>query len=214
MNGMREPPAFEPETSCGECVVCCEWLNIETEEFSKKAGILCQHCTGHGCGIYETRPSICRNFLCGWRVIPALGPDWRPDKSGVIILMVEKDVPPQYTGAMTGFNFVVLGGTETIMRPGFAEYLALLVSRKVAVYLSADTPRTLINEYLAPLAARDDMEAVRKMLLHIYGLHLQQRQTQFPGARPLPPDNRGAKPQKTKLRAGTLREQASYWDPY
>jgi hypothetical protein len=188
---MSGEPVFVPDTSCGECVMCCEWLNIEGEEFSKKAGVLCQHCTvgdsGGGCGIYETRPKICRAFFCGWRLIPALGPDWRPDKSKVIIMLVEKNVPPQYDGAMTGFNFVVLGGSQTILRPGFAEYLTLLVSRKVAVYLSADSPKTLINEYLAPLAARGDMEGARKMLLHIYGLHLQQRELQFPGSRPLPP---------------------------
>jgi hypothetical protein len=187
MSGAGDEAVFEPDTSCGDCVVCCEWLNIETEEFSKKAGTLCSHCTGSGCGIYQTRPKICRSFLCGWRLIPALGPDWRPDKSGVVMLLVEKDVPPQYDGAITGFNFVVLGGTRTITRPGFAEYLALLVSRKVAVYFSADSPKTLINDYLAPLGARGDMEGVRKMLLHIYGLHLEQRRMQFPDAKPLPP---------------------------
>ncbi|HWC63864.1 MAG TPA: hypothetical protein VG501_09595 [Rhizomicrobium sp.] len=187
MSGVEGSPAFEPDTSCGDCVMCCEWLNIETGEFSKKAGILCSHCTGRGCGIYETRPKICRSFLCGWRVIPALGPDWRPDRSGVMILLVEKNVPPQYDGASTGFNFVVLGGTRAITRPGFAEYLTLLVSRRVAVYFSADSPKTLINEYLAPMAAGRDMEGARKMLLHIYGLHLQQRGIQFPGAVPLPP---------------------------
>jgi hypothetical protein len=181
------PPAFELETSCGECVLCCEWLNVETEEFSKKAGVLCQHCTGGGCGIHATRPTVCRAFFCGWRLISGLGPEWRPDKSRVIIMVVEKDVPPQYVGAVNGLNFVILGGTEAIMRPGFAEYLALLVTRLVAVYLSADSPKTLINEYLAPLAARGDIDGVRKMLLHIYGLHLQQRQMQFPDSKPLPP---------------------------
>lgn len=166
---------FEVPGSCGECVMCCEWLNIETEGLSKKAGVLCHHCTSGGCGIYETRPSLCQGFYCGWRLIPKLGEDWRPDKSGVMILIVTKDVPPQYSGAETGFNFVVLGGEAAILRPGFVEYVTLLVSRKVAVYLSADSPKTLINEYLAPLAAAKDMAGAAKMLIHIYGLHLQAR---------------------------------------
>jgi hypothetical protein len=55
MSGAAEG-AFELETSCGDCVLCCEWLNVETEEFSKKAGILCSHCSGQGCGIFESRP--------------------------------------------------------------------------------------------------------------------------------------------------------------
>ena len=33
-----------------------------------------------------TRPKICREFLCGWLLFPELGDDWRPDRSGVIIL--------------------------------------------------------------------------------------------------------------------------------
>jgi len=176
---------IEPEGSCGECVVCCEWLDIETEGLSKKAGVMCQHCHGGGCGIYETRPSLCRGFFCGWRIIPKLGPEWRPDKSGVMILTVIEGVPPQYSGAEIGFNFVVLGGSAAILRPGFAEYLALLVSRNVAVYLSADSPRTLINAFLAPLV--NDMDGVRRMLTHIYGLHLEKRKQEWADARPLPP---------------------------
>lgn len=163
----------EPEGSCGTCVVCCQWLDIETEGLSKKAGVLCQHCVGGGCGIYETRPNLCRGFFCGWRLLPKLGEDWRPDRSGILILSVEKDLPPQYHGAQIGFNFVVLGGEAAITRPGFAEYLSLLVSRKVAVYLSADSPKTLINEYLEPLTA--DIPGTTGMLLHIYGLHLEAK---------------------------------------
>jgi hypothetical protein len=168
--------AHEPPGSCGECVMCCEWLDIETEGLSKKAGALCEHCTGGGCGIYQTRPVLCRTFFCGWRLIPQLGPDWRPDRSGVMILLVTSP-PPQFTGAQTGFNFVVLGGDATILKPGFAEYVSQLVSRQVAVYLSADSPKTLINEYLAPLVAARDMAGVARMLIHIYHLHLEARQT-------------------------------------
>jgi hypothetical protein len=171
---------FEPEGSCGECVMCCEWLDIETEGLSKKAGVLCQHCHGGGCGIYETRPVLCRTFFCGWRLIPKLGDDWRPDRSGVMILLV-KDPPKQYSGAQTGFNFVVLGGEAAILRPGFADYVSLLVSRQVAVYLSADSPKTLINEYLAPLIAAKDMAGVVQMLLHIYRLHLEAREAGMTG---------------------------------
>ena len=168
---------FEPPGSCGECVMCCEWLDIETEGLSKKAGVLCAHCTGGGCGIYETRPSLCRGFFCGWRLVPALGPEWRPDKSGVMILLVTEKVPKHYSGAETGFNFVVLGGDAAVLRPGFAEYVALLVSRQVAVYLSADSPKTLVNAFLAPLAAAENIEGVRQMLLHIYHLHLEAKKT-------------------------------------
>jgi len=28
--------------------------------------------------IYETRPPLCRNFVCNWLVDPGLGPEWYP----------------------------------------------------------------------------------------------------------------------------------------
>ena len=164
---------FEAPGSCGDCVVCCEWLDIETEGLSKKAGILCHHSTGKGCGIHATRPGLCRGFFCGYRVITGLSDEWRPDRSGVMILVVTKDVPSQYTGAETGFNFVVLGGEAAILRPGFAAYVSLLVSRNVAVYLSADSPKTLINDFMAPLTR--DPAGATAMLVHLYRLHLEAK---------------------------------------
>ena len=71
--------------SCGTCVVCCQWLDIESEELSKKAGILCEHCVGSGCGLYETRPQVCRGFDCGYRLISQLGEEWRPDRCGIVV---------------------------------------------------------------------------------------------------------------------------------
>ena len=54
--------------------------------------------------------------------------------------------------------------------------------RDVGVWLSADSPRTLINSYLKPLAMAQDKDGLTAMLLHIYRLHLQQRK----GQKPLP----------------------------
>ena len=167
---------FTPPGSCGSCVVCCEALKINSPEITKKSGVLCQHCTGGGCGIYETRPQVCRSFYCGWRMIKGFGEDWRPDRSGILIQVVP-DHPDQYTGAATGFNFVILGGEAAIMRPGVSEYIAQLVSHDVAVFLSADSPKTLINDFLKDLVAAGNMPGVTKMLLHIYNLHLEAKRT-------------------------------------
>src|SRR4051812_35852125 len=54
-----------PKTDCGGCTVCCTALPI-VEDFTKPAGVTCQHCTSSGCGIYATRYPICRTFVCGW----------------------------------------------------------------------------------------------------------------------------------------------------
>ena len=74
--------------------------------------------------------------------------------------------------ALTGERGLLSGGARD----------AMLVRRDVAVWLSADSPRTLINAYLKPAAMAGSKGALIAMLLHIYGLHVQQRQ----GQKPLP----------------------------
>lgn len=161
--------------SCGTCAVCC--LALRIDEFAKPAGTLCQHCTGTGCGIYETRYEVCRGFLCGWRIVTALGDAWRPDRSGVLILPMEKkDLPEEHQAAGNGMQFVILGGEKAIRRPGFVEYVSTLVARNVAVYMSADTPKTLINKYLKQRVAAKNHAAVLQMLIHIYRKHMEVRQ--------------------------------------
>jgi hypothetical protein len=160
---------------CGSCTVCCMALRVI--ELDKEAGRYCQHCLpGKGCGIYETRPEVCRGFLCGWRRVPQLGEEWRPDKSGILMLTQEVDkLPEAYRAAGPGVNFMILGGEKAILRSGFADYVATLVTRNVAVYLSADTPKSLINPYLVKQTAAGNIPAVAEMLLHIYRQHVKLR---------------------------------------
>ena len=160
---------------CGNCTVCCMALRVI--ELDKEAGRYCQHCIpGKGCGIYETRFEICRTFLCGWRLVPQLDAAWRPDKSGILMLRQEVEkLPEAYRAAGPGVNFVILGGENAIQRPGVAEYVTTLVARNVAVYLSADTPKTLINPHLEKQAAARNIPAVTEMLLHIYRQHVKLR---------------------------------------
>jgi hypothetical protein len=40
---------------------------------------------GKGCGIYATRPESCREFYCRWMEDPALGPEWKPSKSKMML---------------------------------------------------------------------------------------------------------------------------------
>jgi len=171
------------ENSCGTCTVCCLALGIK--EPSKPAGVMCQHCTGTGCGIYETRYEVCRGFLCGWRMVSQLGDAWRPDRSGILLLIVAaKDVPQEHRPSGNGMQFVILGGEKAILRAGFADYVSTLVSRNVAVYLSADSPKTLINKYLRELVAAKDKSSVTKMLVHIYRQHVELRRIN--ARKPLP----------------------------
>jgi Fe-S-cluster containining protein len=73
--------------SCGTCSLCCTVLRVD--ELEKRAGEDCVHqCAddthGTGCGIYETRPEICRAYQCLWRQ-GGLEEDERPDATGGIV---------------------------------------------------------------------------------------------------------------------------------
>ena len=170
---MKLRPSPPPAKICGECRACCVDLQIDTPEFQKNARILCPHHTGSGCGIYATRPKVCREFLCGWLLFPELGNDWRPDRSGVLILQRAYDqLPPAYQPAGHGVHLYVTGGEAAIRRPGFAAYVADLVSRGVAVYLDVTTPDALVNEHVQAMVAAGDLPAITRTLTHLHRLQL------------------------------------------
>lgn len=74
-----------PGKACGECSVCCKVLEIT--QFDKKAGLWCEHCgSAGGCGIYATRPDICRDYECLWKGDRGLSARLRPDRVGVVLM--------------------------------------------------------------------------------------------------------------------------------
>ena len=73
-----------PGRECGECSLCCKVPLIVP--LDKPAGRWCRHCTpGHGCGIWPTRPAVCRSFHCLWITDPRLGPEWKPSRAHFMI---------------------------------------------------------------------------------------------------------------------------------
>lgn len=85
----RSAPNTVPGRACGSCTLCCKVFHIiETES---EAGQWCRHCKpGKGCTIYETRPDRCRGFFCMWMTQSGLGPEWKPEKSK-LVLSIELD---------------------------------------------------------------------------------------------------------------------------
>ena len=163
------------EKICGPCQACCVVLKIEASALRKKSGTPCAHLAQKGCGIYETRPLVCRDFLCGWRLLPELDMSWRPDLSGVMLLRLSgNEVPAAYRATTPGWVFVILDG-ENALTPRLARHVAGLAARKSAVYLSAMTPRIQLNEQLrAPVAARD-MDGVLAVLKQVHARLLPAR---------------------------------------
>ena len=75
-----------PNRECGSCSACCVSLHINEPELQKHADIPCPNLSSQGgCGIYPTRPGVCKGWYCVWRLMPSLGDEWRPDKCKVLI---------------------------------------------------------------------------------------------------------------------------------
>ena len=85
---MLDPAAFAsmpaPGRDCGSCTLCCKVYDVPAVE--KAAGTWCRHCLpGRGCGIHETRPQHCRSFHCMWMTETWLGPEWKPERSKLVL---------------------------------------------------------------------------------------------------------------------------------
>ncbi|WP_377297944.1 hypothetical protein [Rhizobium sp. SGZ-381] len=69
---------------CGTCTFCCHLPDIEA--LDKPANTLCRHCVEEkGCTIYDSRPTLCRDFLCLWRSCGEFGPEWQPQQAGMML---------------------------------------------------------------------------------------------------------------------------------
>jgi hypothetical protein len=85
-NGVAAAGVIQPKTvrNCDGCTLCCKVM--EVAEIAKPGGSWCQHCrTGAGCGIYETRPRACLEYVCGYLTLPELTPEWKPSVSRLIV---------------------------------------------------------------------------------------------------------------------------------
>jgi hypothetical protein len=72
-----------PGRSCGACTLCCKVMGIVA--LGKPMGVWCRHCSESGCTIYGERPRDCRVFYCAWLATAALGEEWRPDRSKLVL---------------------------------------------------------------------------------------------------------------------------------
>ncbi len=159
------PDGLVPDRACGECSVCCEYFEIDTAEIRKPRDVLCPHCIRPaGCGIYDSRPPVCREWHCGWRRLESLDWRWRPDRSGVLVEAVG------IGAALTAVRFVIVGGPEAIGWPPLVEYAAELGSLGVPVLLAARGKlghvlgMMRLNDRLTSAAQSRDQQRVRREL--------------------------------------------------
>lgn len=151
---------------CGPCTACCIDLKIAAPELKKAARVPCPHLSGKGCGIYDKRPGVCREFLCGWRLFDDMSDDWRPDLSGVLAMRrAPSEMPAAWKAAPYGMHMVILGGEAAVLRPAFIAYVARAMARGIPIFLSAASPFIVLNDHV-PAGA--DTAVLKTRLAELY----------------------------------------------
>lgn len=121
---------------CGGCVVCCEVLPVDDREFQKPGGVLCKHCSSKGCGIYATRPAVCREWFCGWRRVAELPDELRPDRSGILIMDYQQNPAP----SLLHKHYLVaiaLRSRDAFLEPPFQKALVHFRKNRVPLWLAS-----------------------------------------------------------------------------
>ncbi|HWY60689.1 MAG TPA: hypothetical protein VNW15_02190 [Rhizomicrobium sp.] len=142
---------------CGACTICCTTPAIDKPEIQKPPNTPCRHCRG-GCAIYETRPQICRDYHCGWRLLPILPEDWRPDRSGILAEWAP-DVPPQFK-AQGGLSLILVGNPLRIVRrPDFMDFVTRSIRSNIFLFLALPGTQGMHGVRL-PLNTKEILDAV------------------------------------------------------
>jgi hypothetical protein len=149
---------------CGACTVCCVALGIDTRQIQKRTGAPCRHCSGGGCAVYESRPDTCRDFHCGWMQMETLGPQWRPDLSGVFL----QDITLQGRPALS--VMLVADALKTVRQAWFVDFVFAQLRRGTPLVLALPGPtgtrsaKLLLNNDAMTQAAAGSQEQVRQIL--------------------------------------------------
>jgi len=152
-----------PGRECGTCTACCTHLTIEDPALNKPGGVTCAHCV-EGCAIYTTRPPVCRTFFCGWRQIPELGDDWRPDRSGILIRLFRSE------DGQDEASFIVTGPLSALGNRNLALVVAGMIAAGVrSILVVPGKPATppalvLLNPTLSDAVGAKDIAGVTRGL--------------------------------------------------
>jgi hypothetical protein len=118
--------------SCGDCVACCVLLDID--ELQKPAEVVCAHCSGTGCTIYDVRPNVCRNYYCAWRRTEAMPESARPDRLRVMFELIEPEKPRNIL-AKRYIRGIAFDSIEDFASPAVGEVIALFRKDRIPVWL-------------------------------------------------------------------------------
>jgi hypothetical protein len=143
--------------ACGDCIVCCQVLNIDQPDMLKPAGQMCLHCTGTGCGVYAARPTVCREWECAYKRIASMPPETRPDKLGVLFT-IDRQPKPRLPFDRLYFVGRAVKDAKALYTENTLNVAYMLSNGPLPIYLSAGDERELIypREDLAAAILRPD----------------------------------------------------------
>jgi hypothetical protein len=144
--------AARPGRSCGDCVACCQVLNIDQPDMLKPAGQMCLHCTGKGCGVYAVRPNVCREWDCAYKRIASMPPETRPDKLGVLFT-IDRQQRPRSPFDRLYFVGLAIKDPKALYSKDTLNVAYMLANGPLPIYLSAGDQRELIYPREALAAA-------------------------------------------------------------
>lgn len=133
----------KPQRACGDCVACCQVLNIDTPQMLKPAGQMCMHCTGKGCGVYPNRPTACREWDCAWRRVASMPPETRPDKLGVLFT-IDRQAEPRSPFDRLYFVGRAVSEARALYTEDALNVASMLAAGPLPIYICAGDKRELI----------------------------------------------------------------------
>ncbi len=188
---MSEDSYIVPGRECGSCIACCRDLAIVEEGFNKLPGKVCDHCTGSGCAIYESRPQLCRTYHCGWRTLPNMDESWRPDRSGILITLDLRAESGEIGGDA---NLIVVGDASVVEGDRFAGMAAGFIESGTKTFLVLPGAEGMmayhayLNDLLGPPIKARNLERVKAMLKDCIAVLSEQAPI------PIPPELMGYAP--------------------
>ncbi len=149
---------------CGGCTVCCVETRINTPELQKEPGRPCTHLSAQGCGIYETRFPVCREWHCLWRHIGEMPEAARPDRLGIMFALAQP-TRPETPLSSCYIHALVFGGVEATRSELAGALFAMFAQGDVPLWLStSDSALALVHPHPEVLEALKGGKAKNRRL--------------------------------------------------
>ena len=171
------PKASQPiqGRQCGTCTLCCKLMKVD--ELEKPMGTWCRHCRpGVGCGIYETRPNVCRAYHCGYLQSAEVSDAWYPARSWIIlnpeeigiVAYVDPGRPtawmaePYYSDLKSWARGQLANQRQVIVRVGRRQ-IAILPDRDVDLGIVGDDEEIVVERTNSAAGARYDVHKWKRV---------------------------------------------------